>query len=161
MARLRVVFTNEPDERGAKLLIRRVLRICYSLFGPDINAAVEVSFCSDEQIRRVNNEKRGVDRPTDVLSFPMFDFHHGSAPAAPDLISPDTGRIMLGDLLLSLERAREQAEEYGHSVRREYAYLCVHGLLHLIGFDHVDEGEEKALMRNNEEQVMTRLGLER
>jgi probable rRNA maturation factor len=108
----------------------------------------------------VNLEQRGVDRPTDVLSFPMFSLEPGQLPG-PEDADPATGLIPLGDMMLSMERVQAQAKEYGHANRRELAYLVVHSVLHLLGYDHLDEGPEKARMRAREEAIMAELGLER
>lgn len=108
-------------------------------------AEATVSFVSDGPIRALNREERGVDAPTDVLSFPNLEFPAGRegdlGQAAEWDRNPETGRIMLGDIIISLERAYEQAQAYGHGPLREVAFLCAHGLLHLLGYDHV-EGEE-------------------
>ena len=97
---------------------------------------------------------------TDVLSFPMFDMPAGSLPT-PGWSDPDTGLIPLGDMCISLERAKAQAQEYGHSLERELSYLAVHSVLHLLGYDHVDEGPQKAQMREREEAILGRLGITR
>ena len=103
-----------------------------------------------------------MDSATDVLSFPLNDFYRGEPrEALEELLDPTTGRVPLGDMILSLERAQAQAAEFGHSVARECAYLTVHSMLHLLGFDHVDEGEEKAAMRREEEAILAVLGLPR
>ena len=104
-----------------------------------------------------------MDRPTDVLSFPEFDLTPGQPPQAEDqeLLDPATGLLPLGDMVISMEHVAAQAKEYGHSKRRELAYLTVHSVLHLLGYDHLDEGPEKARMRQREEAIMAELGLER
>ena len=114
----------------------------------------------DEGIHQINLDMRNVDRPTDVLSFPEFDLTPEELPAAEDA-DPGTGLIPLGDMVLSMERVAAQAEEYGHSRQRELAYLVTHSVLHLLGYDHMDEGEMKAQMRTREEAIMAVLGLER
>ena len=103
---------------------------------------------------------REVDRPTDVLSFPAFDLTPGELPG-PEDADPGTGLVPLGDMVISMERVAAQAKEYGHSNRRELAYLTVHSVLHLLGYDHLDEGPQKAQMRAREEAIMAELGLER
>ena len=107
----------------------------------------------DQRIHSLNLEYRGVDRPTDVLSFALQE----ESEEEPDSDYEDD---MLGDIVISAERAREQAEEYGHSFEREIVYLAVHGTLHLLGYDHEEE-QDKQEMRSKEEEVMARLGLER
>ena len=99
-------------------------------------------------------------RPPDVLSFPMFELAPGETPGEEDA-DPATGLVPLGDMVLSLERAKAQAEEFGHSVEREVSYLAVHSVLHLLGYDHMDEGEMKAQMRGREEDILGALGITR
>ena len=103
---------------------------------------------------------RNVDRPTDVLSFPMFELTPGEKPGEEDA-DPATGLVPLGDMVLSLERAKAQAEEFGHSMEREISYLAVHSVLHLLGYDHMDEGPMKAQMRGREEEILSSLGITR
>ena len=112
---------------------------------------ISVTFVSLEEIHELNREYRQVDSPTDVLSFPQFD----------DLDElPEEGEIMLGDVVICSDRATEQAEEFGHSFEREIIYLFVHSVLHLLGYDHMEE-DEKRIMRRREEEVMERIGLKR
>ena len=120
---------------------------------------VNVLVTDDAGIHRINLEMRDVDKPTDVLSFPMFELQPGQ-PLSADWADPDTGLIPLGDMVLSLERAAAQGAEYGHSTKRELAYLTVHSVLHLLGYDHLDEGEEKHTMRAREKAIMRTLGCE-
>ncbi len=117
------------------------------------NCEVGVTFVDNEEIRRLNAEFRKKDSVTDVLSFPLGE--NGEYDT-----NPDTGAKLLGDVVISLERAREQAVEFGHSLEREVCYLTVHSMLHLLGYDHM-EPNEKAVMRSKEEIVMTRIGLSR
>ena len=145
---------------GLKALIRRAVRTALAAEGVDFACEVDVSVTSDEGIQRINLDMRGVDRPTDVLSFPAFDLTPGEFPGEEDA-DPDTGRVPLGDMAISLERVRAQAKEYGHSNRRELAYLVVHSVLHLLGYDHLDEGPQKARMRSREDAIMAELGIER
>ena len=111
---------------------------------------VDVLFTDDEGIHQVNLDMRGVDRPTDVLSFPMFDLSPGEKPGE-EHEDPDTGLVPLGDMCISLERAAAQAEEYGHSVERELSYLAVHSVLHLLGYDHMEPEEEKEMFAKQKE----------
>ena len=126
----------------------------------DVPCIVAVCVTDDAGIRQTNLEMRGVDRPTDVLSFPMFELEPGEKPQ-PGWADPDTGKVPLGDMMLSLERARAQAEEFGHSPEREVCYLAVHSVLHLLGYDHLDEGPMKARMREREEAILEKLGITR
>ena len=128
--------------------------------GVALPCEISVLFTDDRGIREINREMREIDRPTDVLSFPMFDMPAGSLPT-PGWSDPDTGLIPLGDMCISLERAKAQAQEYGHSLERELSYLAVHSVLHLLGYDHVDEGPQKVQMREREEAILSRLGITR
>ena len=143
-----------------RAFIRKVIRTALAAQGVDVPCEVDVRVTGDARILEVNLEQRGVDRPTDVLSFPMFSLEPGQLPG-PEDADPATGLIPLGDMMLSMERVQAQAKEYGHSNRRELAYLVVHSVLHLLGYDHLDEGPEKARMRAREEAIMAELGLER
>ncbi len=143
-----------------KALIRRAIRAALAAEGVDFPCEIDVSVTGDEGIHQINREQRGVDRPTDVLSFPAFDLTPGELPGGEDA-DPATGLVPLGDMVISLERVRAQAKEYGHSNRRDLAYLTVHSVLHLLGYDHLDEGAQKAQMRGREEAIMAELGLER
>lgn len=141
-------------------LIRRTIRTALAAEGLTAPCEVDVLLTDDEGIHRINLDMRNVDRPTDVLSFPEFDLTPEELPAAEDA-DPGTGLIPLGDMVLSMERVAAQAEEYGHSRQRELAYLVTHSVLHLLGYDHLDEGEMKQQMRGREEAIMALLGLER
>ena len=146
------------DEK--KALIRRVIRTALAMQGVDFPCEVDVLVTSDAGIHQINLDMRQVDRPTDVLSFPEFELTPGELPGVEDA-DPGTGLVPLGDMVLSMERVQAQAKEYGHSNRRELAYLVVHSVLHLLGYDHLDEGPMKAQMREREESIMAELGLER
>ena len=141
-------------------LIRRTIRTALAAEGMTLPCEVDVLLTDDEGIHRINLDMRNVDRPTDVLSFPEFDLKPEELPAAEDA-DPGTGLIPLGDMVLSMDRVAAQAEEYGHSRQRELAYLVTHSMLHLLGYDHLDEGEMKKQMRGREEAIMALLGLER
>ena len=117
-------------------------------------AEVSVTFTDNEDIHALNKQFRGVDRPTDVLSFPLFDYEGASEePPVDELMG------MLGDVVLSLEQAKKQAEEFGHSFEREVAFLTVHSMLHLLGYDHETGDEDEADMRERQRAIMDRLGL--
>lgn len=113
---------------------------------------ISVTFVDMDEIHRLNKEYRGVDSPTDVLSFPQFEDIEEEA--------PEIGEICLGDVVICVDKAREQAEEYGHSFEREIIYLFTHSVLHLLGYDHMEEDEKKE-MRIREEEIMSHIGLER
>ena len=115
---------------------------------------INVLITDDAGIQIVNRETRELDKPTDVLSFPMFQLTPGNPPTDwVDYQDPDTGLVPLGDMCISLERAVAQALEFGHSTRREVGYLTIHSMLHLLGYDHLDEAEMKKQMRGREETI--------
>ena len=148
------------DSDRTRALIRKTIRTALEQEGVTIPCEINVLLTDDEGIHRTNLEMRNVDRPTDVLSFPMFDLVPPEKPDE-DCVDIASGLVPLGDMCISLERAAAQAEEFGHSVEREVSYLTVHSVLHLLGYDHMDEGEEKARMRAREDAIMTVLGIGR
>ena len=145
---------------GLRAFIRRVIRTALEAEGVTLPCEVDVLVTGDSGIHELNLAQRGVDAPTDVLSFPALELRPGEKPTAEDA-DPGTGLVPLGDMALSYERVAAQAKEYGHSNRRELAYLVTHSVLHLLGYDHMDEGEQKALMREHEEIIMDKLELTR
>ena len=123
---------------------------------------INVLVADNPTVRAINKAYRNIDRETDVLSFPMFRFEPGKLPD--DLtayLDPETGLLPLGDMAISYEKAEAQAKEFGHSVKRELGYLTIHSILHLLGYDHVDEGPMKKQMRAREEAVCRMMDLER
>ena len=115
---------------------------------------INVLVTNDAGIHLINKTSRDIDRPTDVLSFPMFQLETGNPPVDwEEYQDPMTGLVPLGDMCISLERAKAQAAEFGHSPRREVGYLTIHSMLHLLGYDHLDEGEMKKQMRKREEAI--------
>ena len=117
-------------------------------------SSVTIVVTDDAGIHIINKTSRDIDSPTDVLSFPMFQLEPGNPPTDwVDYQDPATGLVPLGDMCISLERAKAQAAEFGHSVRREVGYLTIHSMLHLLGYDHLDEGPMKAQMRGREEVI--------
>lgn len=158
----RIIFSADlaEDTNPVEALLARVIPAALEAEGVDVPCEVDVLLTDDEGIRAVNREMREVDAATDVLSFPMFELSPGDKPSADDA-DPATGLVPLGDMCVSLERARAQGEEYGHGAERETAYLAVHSVLHLLGYDHLDEGPMKAQMRAREEAIMESLGLPR
>ena len=127
---------------GMRLLIRRCCHAVLDMEGFDGSAQVDVTLVDNAQIHEINRQQRNIDAPTDVLSFPL-------------------GEKLLGNIVISLERAQRQAEDFGHSFNREVGYLTVHSMLHLLGYDHVQGGLEAVHMREKEETVMKRVGLPR
>ena len=146
------------DEKRA--FIRKVIRTALAAEGVTFPCEIDVLLTHDAGIHQINLDMRQVDRATDVLSFPEFDLTPGQLPDEEDA-DPGTGLVPLGDMVISMEHVAAQAKEYGHSNRRELAYLAVHSVLHLLGYDHMDEGAQKAQMRGREEAIMSQLGLER
>lgn len=141
--------------------IRRGIALVLKEEGVGLPCEINVLLTGDEEIREINGEMREKDVLTDVLSFPMFEFEPSSPPTMEDesLIDPCSGLLPLGDMVLSLERVTAQALEYGHSFERECVYLVVHSVLHLLGYDHLDEGEMKREMREREKVMMALLDL--
>ena len=129
--------------------------------GVELPCEINVLLTDDEGIHQVNLDMREVDRPTDVLSFPMFELEPGVPPRGEEYLDPATELCPLGDMCISLERAEAQAAEFGHSLEREVCYLTVHSVLHLLGYDHLDEGPMKAQMRAREEAILGKLGITR
>ncbi len=145
---------------GQRAFLRRVIRTALAAEGVDFPCEIDVLLTGDAGIHAINRDMRQVDRPTDVLSFPEFELRPGQLPG-PEDADPGTGLVPLGDMVISMEHAAAQAKEYGHSNRRELAYLAVHSVLHLLGYDHLDEGPQKRQMRGREEAIMAELGLSR
>ena len=157
-----IIFSADAaeDTTAVEALLARVIPAALDAEGVDVPCEIDVLLTDDAGIRAVNKEMRDIDAPTDVLSFPMFELSPGDKPS-PEDADPATGLVPLGDMCISLERARAQGVEYGHGAERETAYLAVHSVLHLLGYDHLDEGPMKARMRAREEAIMEILGLPR
>ena len=157
----RILLDSEADvPEGVEELLRQVIAAALEAEGVHLPCEISVLLTGDEGIRQVNRDMRGVDRPTDVLSFPMFDLRPGEHPEKGEE-DPETGLVPLGDMCISLERAAAQASEFGHSLEREVCYLAVHSVLHLLGYDHLDEGPMKRQMRLHEEFILDKLGITR
>ena len=139
--------------RNAAALIKKAAAAALEAEGVE-SAIISVMLTDDEGIRRVNREFRGVDRATDVLSFPLNELTPGDFDPADCEIDPETGAVLLGDMMISVPRCAEQGEDFGHGYEREIMYLTVHSVLHLLGYDHVDEGEMKQQMRQREKEIM-------
>jgi probable rRNA maturation factor len=157
--KLTVYFENQAEEKityKLKMLLRRAIEqtlVCEQ-YGNDLQLSVTLT--DDEGIRELNARFRGIDAPTDVLSFPLFDFEGDCEEPPIDELDMDH---MLGDIVLNLDRARAQAEEFGHSTDREMAFLTVHSMLHLLGYDHETGEEDEAEMRERQRAVMQAMGL--
>ncbi len=128
--------------------------------GFSISSEVYVTLTDNESIAEINQTSRGINKPTDVLSFPMLTFNEHIPVIDAGDVDPETGMVFLGDIMISVEKAVEQAQAYGHSLERELCFLVVHGMLHLIGFDHETQEDEKEMMARQEE-VLQELGLSR
>ncbi len=155
-----VTATVPGVNEGQRALIRKVIRTALAAEGVDFPCEVDVLLTDDDGIHQINKDMRDVDRATDVLSFPEFELTPGQLPA-PEDADPGTGLVPLGDMAISMEHVAVQAKEFGHSGRRELCYLVVHSVLHLLGYDHLDEGPMKAQMRQREETILAQLGITR
>ena len=155
---LKIYFENEQEKLPLtyklKMLVRGAVEATLDLENYQNTAEVSITFTDNENIHKLNAKYRGVDRPTDVLSFPLFDYEGTSEEP------PVDEATMLGDIVISLERAEEQAEEFGHSFEREVSFLTVHSMLHLLGYDHVNSEAEDEEMRSRQRDIMKALGLE-
>ncbi len=135
-------------------IIRRCIAATLRSEGVTAPCEINVLVTNDRTIRSINQALRNIDKATDVLSFPMFELTAGEPPQDwEDYLDPETGLCPLGDMAISLERAEEQAKAFGHSLKREVGYLTIHSMLHLLGYDHLDEGPQKKMMRQKEEEI--------
>jgi probable rRNA maturation factor len=141
-------------------LIEQAAKLCVKRENFAFPCEATITLTDNETIREINRDHREVDKATDVLSFPLLDFVDGHAQIQPGDLDPDTNRVLLGDIIISVEKAQEQAENYGHSFEREMAFLTVHGMLHLLGHDHQTESEEK-IMFGKQDAVLEEMGLKR
>ena len=135
-------------------LIKKAACMALAAEGVDVPCVISVMLTDGEGIRRVNQEFRGIDSETDVLSFPLNELEPGDFDPEACEIEPDTGAVLLGDMMISIPRCESQGREFGHGYEREIMYLTVHSVLHLLGYDHVDEGEMKKQMRAREKKIM-------
>lgn len=133
---MKVLFDNSTDFNLDTDLINRVAAEALRFEGVSSNCEISFTLVDNKEIHRLNKKYRNIDRPTDVLSFPLIDFENEEMPDG-------SSTIYLGDIIISIEKAKQQAEEYGHSVERELAFLTAHSMLHLLGYDHMTEEEEK------------------
>ncbi len=141
-----------------KYLVQPIIKKCiYAVLTCEnvaVDCEINILITNDKGIRAINLASRQIDKATDVLSFPMFQLEAGQPPEDwSDYMDPETDLCPLGDMAISLQRAIAQAKEYGHSLRREVGYLTIHSMLHLLGYDHLDEGVQKAQMRKREEEI--------
>lgn len=144
-------------------LIKKTLKKAAKVYGNKKKLSVYIGMCTDEYIKQINKEHRNIDKETDVLSFPLINWQSpcewNSLKYGED-IDPQTGYTELGDIIISAETAKRQAEEFDHTVQREIAYLALHGFLHLLGYDHMNE-EDKKVMRQKEENILSILNIMR
>lgn len=153
-------------ELDYKSIITEVIEAASDYEGCPYEVEVSVILTDNPSIRIINNDTRSIDKPTDVLSFPMIeyttpaDFTEIEAEEPDDLFNPDTGELMLGDIVISVEKVIEQAEQYGHSQKRELAFLTAHSMLHLFGYDHMED-EERAVMEQKQHDILNKLGIVR
>lgn len=156
--------SKDIPEFDYETLIKKVITASLDYEGCPYEAEVNVVLTDNEEICRVNKEFRQIDRPTDVLSFPMVDYEEpGNFDFLEDRLEyfhPESGELLLGDIMISVERAREQAAEYGHSLEREMAFLTAHSVLHLCGYDHMED-EERLVMEEKQRQILDKLGITR
>ena len=152
-------FDFDPEE-----LYRKVVDTVLDIEKCPFEAEVSLLITGNDEIREINKQERNIDSPTDVLSFPMGEYDEpadfSNIEESPEYFNVETGELMLGDIVLSYDRIRSQAEEYGHSERREYAFLIVHSMLHLIGYDHIEEADRE-LMEERQRVIMDALGISR
>ncbi len=135
-----------------KLLLRHAVLATLAYEGFENPAELSITFTDNDGIQRLNCDFRGIDAPTDVLSFPLTDYEETALPI-------DDPELCLGDIVISLERAEAQAKEFGHSFEREVAFLCVHSMLHLLGYDHETSEEDDADMRRRQSEILEGMGL--
>ena len=159
--KLIIRYSNKKDKNPAITLhLHRCIKAALAAEGVTVPCEINILVTDDQGIRVINQTTRGIDKETDVLSFPMFQFEPGRFPEdVSELMDPPTGLLPLGDMAISLERAKDQAKRFGNSLKREVGYLTIHSILHLLGYDHLDEGEQKRQMRIREEIIAEELGL--
>lgn len=159
---------NETQENFDFSVQDTVQEVCEAVLvaeGCPYEVQLDVVLTDNARIREMNRESRGIDRETDVLSFPNVDFVSAGVfdmeeEREADYFDPDTGELLLGDIMISVDKVKEQAASYGHSLRREFAFLVAHSMLHLCGYDHM-EADEAAVMEEKQEAILTGLGITR
>ena len=152
----------EDCEEIAKEALQRLEGAMEGFVQSDVPLAIELIFVDEEEIRRLNNETRSIDKVTDVLSYPALDDIKGQALSEEDYPYEvdEEGNLLIGSIAICCQRAKEQAEEYGHSYERELHYLIVHGIMHCLGYDHIED-EDRVEMREKEEYILGKLGITR
>jgi len=162
-----VIIDNEADYPfpfDLEETVRAVIREALDFESCPYEAEVNLVITDNPGIREINRSMRGIDRETDVLSFPMAEYpapgDFSGLEEDPTVFDPETGELILGDIMISAEKAEQQAQEYGHSLKREIAFLTAHSMLHLMGYDHMDE-EERKVMEERQEQILRLVGITR
>ncbi|MGP1348878.1 MAG: rRNA maturation RNase YbeY [Stomatobaculum sp.] len=161
-----IEISYEAEEKlhiAYRKIIERVAKACLEAEAFPYETELSVAVTDGPAIRELNREYRGIDRETDVLSFPMLEFLRPGEPApgaAETAVNPESGEVMLGDIVLNAARVREQAEEYGHTRTREFAFLVAHSMLHLLGYDHMEE-EERLVMEARQRVILDGIGYRR
>lgn len=158
-------YEEEGNERlplPCEELAEEVVAAALDYVGCPYEAQINLLLTTDEQIQEMNREFRGIDRPTDVLSFPMVEYEVPGVfdflEEREDCFDPESGELLLGDIVISKDKVMEQSEAYGHSPKREFAFLIAHSVLHLTGYDHIDE-EERLLMEEKQRRILEKLGI--
>ena len=155
------ILENETDEEISEQQINELNRVCCEIMKNEecnFDAEISFTFTDNEGIREINRDYRNIDRPTDVLSFPMLEFCDDETDVE---YETENGLVLLGDIVISIERAKEQAQEFGHSLRRELAFLTAHSMLHLLGYDHVDDPVGEKMMIGKQDIALNALGITR
>lgn len=159
-----LIIENEQDKEEWSADLEKTVRdVCNEVLDTEecsFDAQISLTLVDNEAIREINKEQRGIDRPTDVLSFPMLEFDENGDCLDADY-EMDGDFVVLGDIVISMERAREQSKEYGHSFKREIAFLTAHSMLHLLGYDHVDDPVGEKIMFEKQDKVLNGLGITR
>ena len=153
-----LVYKNVEENKEYEKIINLVIEKCFGVERlENLNLYISITLTTPSEIRTINNEFRNIDKETDVLSFPMFEKNE-----IDEMVKLGSNEIpeTIGDIVISVDRVKEQAEEYGHSFERELAYMVVHGFYHLMGYDHI-EPEDKAIMRPKEEKILNKLKITR
>ena len=153
------ILENETDEEISEQQINELNRVCCEIMKNEecnFDAEISFTFTDNEGIREINRDYRNIDRPTDVLSFPMLEFCDDETDVE---YETENGLVLLGDIVISIERAKEQAQEFGHSLRRELAFLTAHSMLHLLGYDHVDDPVGEKMMIEKQDIALNALGI--
>ncbi len=163
-----IIINNEIGQTFKKdyeIMISEVIEASLNQEGCPYETEVSVTITDNEGIQEINQEFRNIDEPTDVLSFPMIQFEEPSNfdevdEESDEYFDLDTGELMIGDIMISMNKAIEQAEQFGHSLEREIGFLTAHSMLHLMGYDHIIL-EEESIMKEKQEQILNKVGLER